>query len=88
MGQVVAGDVGTVRLSQMFGEGRLETGKTYLLLFWNRPADLADAYEAIGSQGVFFWIEDGELCGNDPRPGENDTMAQTAYFAARVAALG
>lgn len=88
-----AGDVRTVEVDQtIYGElpeeigllqtyeFQLDTSRTYLLiLITTDPEDTIYSVAGAGEQAA-FWIEDGELCGNNPDLVQeilNDTSAQT-----------
>lgn len=88
-----AGDVRTVEVDQtIYGElpeeigllqtyeFQLDTSRTYLLiLITTDPEDTIYSVAGAGEQAA-FWIEDGELCGNDPDLVQeilNDTSVQT-----------
>lgn len=66
-----------VNLLQMY-EFQLDTSRTYLLMLQPQSSEV---YNVIGfGEQAAFWIEDGELCGNDPDLVQeilNDTTAQT-----------
>ena len=66
-----------VNLLQMY-EFQLDTSRTYLLMLQPQSSEV---YNVIGfGEQAAFWIEDGELCGNDPDLVEeirNDTAAKT-----------
>ena len=86
------GDVRTVEVEQLiYGEPpeevnllqmydfQLDTSRTYLLIL--TPQGSLGVYNVAGfGEQCAFWIEDGELCGNDPDLVQeilNDTSAQT-----------
>ena len=88
-----AGDVRTVEVDQtIYGElpeeigllqtyeFQLDTSRTYLLiLITTDPEDIIYSVAGSGEQAA-FWIEDGELCGNNPdlvQEIRNDTAAKT-----------
>ena len=85
--QVLRGDVDEVNLSQMYSEPRLQPGKSYLLIIElndylkGSSGYIENQYEVVGvGTQCAFWIEDGELCGNDPKlvaEIESDVQAQT-----------
>ena len=66
-----------VNLLQMY-EFQLDTSRTYLLMLQPQSSEV---YNVIGfGEQAAFWIEDGELCGNEPDLVQeilNDTTAQT-----------
>ena len=68
-----------VNLLQMY-EFQLDTSKTYLMILIKGGPE-AETYSVAGfGEQAAFWIEDGELCGNDPDLVQeilNDTTAQT-----------
>lgn len=67
-----------VNLLQMY-DFQLDTSRTYLLIL--QPQTSSEIYNVVGfGEQCAFWIEDGELCGNDPDLVQeilNDTSAQT-----------
>lgn len=67
-----------VNLLQMY-EFQLDTSRTYLLIL--QPQTSSEIYNVVGfGEQCAFWIEDGELCGNDPDLVQeilNDTSVQT-----------
>ena len=86
------GDVRTVEVEQLiYGEPpeevnllqmydfQLDTSRTYLLIL--TPQGSLGVYNVAGfGEQCAFWIEDGELCGNDPdlvQEIRNDTAAKT-----------
>ena len=85
--QVLRGDVDEVNLGQIYSEPRLEPGKSYLLIIRlndylkGSSGYIENEYWVVGIETqCAFWIEDGELCGNDPElvaEIESDVQAQT-----------
>lgn len=67
-----------VNLLQMY-DFQLDTSRTYLLIL--QPQTSSEIYNVVGfGEQCAFWIEDGELCGNDPDLVQeilNDTSVQT-----------
>ena len=67
-----------VNLLQMY-DFQLDTSRTYLLIL--TPQGSLGVYNVAGfGEQCAFWIEDDELCGNDPdlvQEIRNDTMAKT-----------
>ena len=68
-----------IGLLQMY-EFQLDTSKTYLMILIKGDPE-AETYSVAGfGEQAAFWIEDGELCGNNPDLVEeirNDTAAKT-----------
>ena len=68
-----------VNLLQMY-EFQLDTSRTYLMILIKGGPE-AETYSVAGfGEQAAFWIEDGELCGNEPDLVQeilNDTTAQT-----------